>query len=248
MKVPLSDMTNSQFMEAVAALGLQYKQLAEKLDRSPTQVSLYASGSRPIPVSIANAIGDLLKARAAELTSMSGRLFAAGAIGAMITYTNEERQRREWSEGHKHHNALALKRRLHKPDESLWEPIRLSADKLTIFVRALASWKAECERRLREDVDTERLSKMYQRELADIKVIAGNVPRALPYEFIFTKSEWFVIGRALCWQHKLDPKNVTHGRAYALYQFLRRHKGTGYPVSMMRARRRASLAQQGVSP
>lgn len=238
MKVPLSDMTAQQFMEAAAAMGLEYKQLAIRLDRSPTQVSLYASGKRPIPVTIAHALGDLLKARAAELTRLSGQLFAEGAIGQMIAYTNQERQKREWSPDHRHHNALALKRRLHPQDHLMWEPMRIGADRALMLLRALADWRTECKRRIATELDTENLHRQYRLELAEVVVIAGHLPRTAPYEFVFSRGEWHVIARALCWQHKLDPKNSEYGKRYALYQFLRRHKGTGYPVSMMRARRR----------
>lgn len=248
MKTPLSDMTAGQFVEAAAALGLRYNVLAAKLQRSSAQVSMYACGKRPIPVAIATRVAELLAERAAAITALSGVVHSAAAVGQMIVYSNEERQKREWSDDHRHHVALALKRRLHAPDNRMWEPLRLGREKSLLLLQSLADWRIECKRRIDTELDTDNLHKQYRFELADIAVIAQNVPRTVPHEFVFTKSEWHVIARALCWHHKQDPSNVEYGKRYALYQFMRRNKGTGYPVNMMRERRRALAAQQGATP
>ena len=245
MKKTMSDMSAQDLVEATAALGCNYKALAERIGRSHTSVSHYVNGKKPIPLDIAKAVGFLLEARAKEINLLARRTIVSAAdIGAMIVHTNEIRQASERQRGALARRALCMAHRLDPPDTRVWEPYRLGYRKVLTLARALVAWKQECESRLRTRLDDARRIRMHVLELADLKAIMASLPRTLPYEILFTHTEWEVIARSLRWFYSLNIKSHEHASAYALYQHMRRHKHVGYPVTMMRARTNERLSAQ----
>ena len=81
---------------------------------------------------------------------------------------------------------------------------RLSGASRELLVAALAEWWDEQKRRATAYVDKPAWLKDAQLELADIKAIAGTVPRVPPYDMHLTSSETDVAHRALRWLHKVS--------------------------------------------
>ncbi len=216
MKKPLSNMTAQRFVEIIGALGGTYKPVAVGLGKSTAMVSLYATGTRPIPVDVALRLGELVKQRQEELSRL-GHHISGDAVASMILVSNQLRQSRPG-------RMAKLCRRMKPEDSRVYPAYRLHPAKFDLFGRALTDWYQACVSQ-RQGASDIRDINAFDRELADLKVLIGNWAgrrdKGVPYDFYITFSEWFVVSRAL--------RHQTNDAKYALYQHWRHHKGPGFP-------------------
>lgn len=212
MKTPLSDWTAQQFVESVAALGMNYKAMAAALGKRHPTISAYSTGRNPIPQSVAIKINGMLTDKRDSLAIILGT--GQASIGQLINYHNE----------HKvpalHRTDKRFMRRQGTPDLRTYPLYRLRPDRYQTYLMALSTWAKHVRTLALEHTDEAR-QRDYALELADIRAMAAAAPRNAPYDVCITRVEWDVVSRAL--------RHVGTKPALALVCHWRRHKGAGYP-------------------
>lgn len=215
MKKPLSQMTAQEFVEIMAALGLNGRTMAQALNRSPSLITRYMNGS-PIPVEIVHVLNDLLKAKRQEIELAAG--VANATVGAMILFNNG-RKRPEL-----HQTLGRFGRRQRKPDTRLLPKYRMTRERMAIYLEALSRWQQHV-RQLAATYNDEARQRDYQLEFHDIRAMAASAPRAMPYDVYIERSQWDVVSRAL--RHlATDPE--FYARAHALRTHWGKHRFSGY--------------------
>jgi predicted transcriptional regulator len=213
----MSDMTSSEFVAMCGALKRSYHTVAKALGRSPPMVSLYVNGKARIPRDVANKMHDMIAKRSKELAAWGYKNQSTDNLGSMIVASNELYRTKGADE-----RLPALRRRFEPENTTVYPAYRLAHGDFGAYCVALSAWHAEAKgRRLR--ACNEHDIKAYDRELADLRVLADNAKglsqRGAPYDIFITHSEWFVVSRAL---RHAGPV------AYAFYQHWRHHKGHGH--------------------
>lgn len=219
-KKPLSDMTSSDFVRITGALSGVQKHMAEALGKSVATISSYACGRQPIPVDVVERLRVLIQERIKECSRMGHAITQRTqdeAVSNLIVVTNEAKRKIP-------DRAPRLLRREKPEDSRVYPTYRLSPDRFELFAKALGVYHAACVEHRRQATDPRDI-KAYDRELADLRVIAGNTKgvasKGAPYNMYITFSEWFVVSRAL---RHAGPD------VYFIYQHWRHHKGSGYPA------------------
>lgn len=211
MKKPLSNMTAQEFVEAMAALGLNGRTMAIELDRHPSLITRYQNG-QPIPTEIARRLEALLNAKRREIERVTGQVNAS--VGSMIVYNNQRKL------PVLHQNLGRFARRQRPPDMRTYPVYRMSADKFAMYLEALSKWQARVRELALKYTDSAR-QRDYTLELADLRSLAESAPRHAPYDVCITRSEWDVVSRAL--------RFYGTTAAHNLRCHWGRHKVVGYP-------------------
>lgn len=220
MRKQMSSMTAQEFVEITAALGLKYYVLAQMLGRSHTSVSHYSTGKKPIPTEVVEKLRELCALRAKELTALTNRV--VDTVADMVIATNEIRSApNSVSPDRLHSSELTLAHRLKPKSGRHYPPYRMTFERFTVFVRALALWQEECQRRVQKVLSDERRIRMHHYELSDIRAISAALPQHAPYEIVIEVEQWHVVSRALRFAGTND--------ARALWDHWRRHRGAGFP-------------------
>lgn len=236
MKRRMSEMTADEFVLITGALGLKYIELAAQINRSHAMVSLYVNGKRPIPYDVATNLNQLLTKRRKYLAEVQGVAEAALTTTMdVLVATNEIRHRRDNPSG-LHNSELTLYRRLETPKTNTLPLYRLTRERYAIFVGAIKLWNDEVVRRLKTILEDDSRIRMHRLELADIKAIAGAIPRNVPYDVCITEGEWDVVSRAL----RFAEKEGREG-ARALYCHWRTHRYAGFPTPGERRQVRSDI-------
>lgn len=223
MRKPLSEMTDQQFVETMACLGLTHTAMAAALGKSQPTISKYANGW-PIPLEIAHRLGDMVKQRREQLAQLGYAITAASTIHNMIVVSNEIKRR---DASYLHRTADRFMNRQRKPDTTPYPVFRLPLPRWQTYVAALASWHAKVVELARTHSDAER-QRDYRLEAADLKALAANTPRHAPYDIYIERCQWLVVSRAL--RHAGTPE------AMALWSLWNKHKGAGYPRAVALAK------------
>ena len=219
-KKALSDMSAQAFVEVIGALGGQYNLLHRKLGRTRAMLSRYANGHSPIPVEIVDKLGALINERVESMKALGHTITDTRRdqlVSKLIVISNEVKAKAP--------QRLPFLMRRDKPEDTrVYPAYRMQYQRFAIFAEALGAWHIECTAR-RQGASDIRDIKALDRELADLKVLAGNVQgllsRGAPYDMYITFSEWFVVSRIL--------RHETTDAKYSLYQHWRHHKGAGFP-------------------
>lgn len=218
MRKDLSDWTDQQFVEAVAALGMEYKDMARALRKHQSTISSYSTGRQRIPREVAERITAMIDAKRESLKHISN--MAHANIGQLITFHNERKQ------SVPHRTEGRFMRRQNTPDTSTYPVYRMSRERMLVYAEALRVWHEHVTDLARTYTDEAR-QRDYRLELADLKALASSAPRNAPYDVCITRTEWQVIGRALLHLAKQPDK---YRPAHALRSHWDRHKGCGFPV------------------
>lgn len=237
-KIPMSRMTESDFLTILGALNMTQRELAVALSRSLSVVNAYATGRLGIPASVANQLTQLCEKRARDLESVVGRLIPASDTGALLVATNTINER----SGKPSRKPQKLTGKV--LDQHPYPPYRLTPRKLLVLAQALAAYREHTRKRAQSCGDAQLLSTL-KLELADVDVLIDNVRglknKGAPYDFLIVRQEWPVISRALrhlyAWaKHAPVCDNGSAERlrqngiyAYGFYQHWRRNRGAGWP-------------------
>lgn len=218
MRKDLSDWTDQQFVEFVAALGMEYKDMARALGKHQSTISSYSTGRQKIPLDVAERITAMIDAKRASLNHISH--MAHASIGQLITFHNERKK------SVPHRTEGRFMRRQNTPDISTYPVYRMGRERMVTYAEALRAWREHVAELARTYTDETR-QRDYRLELADLKAMAASAPRNAPYDVCITRTEWQVVGRALLHLAKQPGK---YRPAHALLSHWRKHRGCGYPV------------------
>lgn len=211
MKKPLSKITAQQFVEIMAALGINGRTMAAALNRHPSLITRYANG-QPIPTEIALRLKDLLAAKRREVEAATGEIDAT--IGSLIVFTNQRKKPTL------HQSLGRFMRRQRPPDMRTYPVYRMSAEKFKVYLEALSKWQARVRELALHYTDAARQSD-YRLELADLRSLAESAPRHAPYDVCIQRSEWDVVSRAL--------RHVGTNAAHSLRTHWAKHRVVGFP-------------------
>lgn len=223
MRKPLSTMTAQQFVEYTGALDLTYTKLAVELRKSQPTISQYANGRQPIPLEVAQQLKAMIDTRVQRLTELGAKLNADDVIGSLIVHANEQKMR---GNREPHKTTGRFMRKTLKPDTRVYPAYRMSVERYQLYVSALASWGARVRELAIEHTDAAR-QRDYQLELADLRSMAGSMPRHAPYDLLIQRNEWDVVSRAL--RHHGTKSPELYRATAALRMHWSKHRGSGYP-------------------
>lgn len=211
-------MTAQRFVEITGALGGRFTIVARLLGLSAAMVSRYANGHSPIPMEVVTKLQGAIHDRIATIQTMGHEIdIKEDVVSQLIVVSNEVKEDKPQRQPY-------LMRRDKPEDSRVYPAYRMQYQRFAIFSEALALWHTACTARRQQASDIRDI-KALDRELADLKVLAGNVrgllSRGAPYDMMITFSEWFVVSRIL--------RHETNDAKYSLYQHWRHHKGPGFP-------------------
>lgn len=220
MRKDLSNMTDQQFIECVAALDMNYKQVATALRKHQSTISGYASGRNPIPREIVASLQLMIDAKIKQLDAIYH--IGKASIGQMITIANEHKRPSV------HQTEGRFMRRQDPPDTRTYPVYRMSPERFKTYAEALAVWNTEVHRLAHIYTDEIR-QRDYKLEIADLKAMAASAPRQAPYDVCITRTEWDVVSRML--RHYAKQGKAEYRAAHALRAHWNRHKGAGFPIN-----------------
>jgi hypothetical protein len=220
MRKHLSDWTDQTFVECVAALGMEYKDMARALGKHQSTISHYATGRQKIPRDVALKIMGMIEAERERLAHVHG--MGAASLGQLITYHNEHKDRDV-----PHRTEGRFMRRQDAPDLRTFPAYRMSAERMSVYVEALQGWAARV-RVLAVTHTDEARQRDYKLELADLKAMAACTPRNAPYDVCITRTEWDVVSRAL--RHHATKGRDQYRAAHSLRTHWLKHRGAGFPI------------------
>jgi hypothetical protein len=220
MRKQLSDWTDQNFVEAVGALGMEYKDMARALGKHQATISHYATGRQKVPRDVALKILGMIDAEREKLSHVYG--MGQASIGQLITHHNEHRK------AGVHKTEGRFMRRQGQPDTRTFPTYRMSVERYAIYVEALAAWSQRVRELAATHTDEVR-QRDYKLELADLKAMSASAPRHAPYDVCITRTEWDVVSRAL--RHfAATGDRADYRAAHALRTHWQRHRGCGYPI------------------
>jgi len=211
MKKPLSKLTAQEFVEIMAALGINGRAMSKALNRHPSLITRYMNG-QPIPTEIALRLKELLAAKRREVENITGEVEAS--IGSLIVFTNQRKTPTL------HQSLGRFFRRQRPPDTRTYPVYRMSVEKFKVYLDALSKWQARVRELALQYTDAARQSD-YRLEMADLRSLAESAPRHAPYDVCITRSEWDVVSRAL--------RHVGTNDAHSLRTHWAKHRVVGFP-------------------
>lgn len=233
MRKQLSDMTDQQFIECVAALDMTYKEVGRALGKHQATISGYVTGRQRIPRDVAIHLANLIDAKRKQLDTLYN--LGKASIGEMIIFANEHKRPAV------HQTLGRFMRRQDPPNTKTFPVYRMTAERFKVYAEALAAW-SERVRELARIYTDEIRQRDYHLELADLKAMAAIAPRCAPYDVCITVTEWDVVSRAL--RHYGTKGKAEYRAAAALRTHWKRHRGAGFPIN--RSTRHTALLTKAV--